>query len=92
MVIGYIRASTEQQDVGNQHHEMLEYANQHKLHVDRFMEKEISSRKDLKARGIEDLLGSLKKGDTLIVSELSRVGRFIIEVISLINELIKREI
>jgi DNA invertase Pin-like site-specific DNA recombinase len=31
MVIGYIRVSTEQRDVRNQHHEILEYANQHKL-------------------------------------------------------------
>lgn len=92
MVIGYVRVSTEQQDVKNQHHEILEYANQRRLHVERFIEKEISSRKDLKARGIEELLDSLKKGDTLIVSELSRLGRSIIEVISLINELIKREI
>jgi len=92
MVIGYIRVSTEQQDVRNQQHEILEYANQHKLHVDRFIKREISSRKDLKARGIEELLGSLKKGDTLVVSELSRLGRSIIEVISSINELVKRKI
>jgi DNA invertase Pin-like site-specific DNA recombinase len=77
MVIGYVRVSTEQQDVKNQHHEILEYANQHKLHVDKFIEKEISSQKDLKARGIEELMGSMKKGDTLIVSELSRLGRFL---------------
>jgi DNA invertase Pin-like site-specific DNA recombinase len=52
----------------------------------------MSSRKDLKARGIEDLLSRLNRGDVLIVSELSRLGRSIIEVISIINELIKREI
>ena len=92
MVIGYIRVSTEQQDVRNQQHEILEYANQHKLHVNRFVKREISSRKDLKARGIEELLGSLKKGDTLVVPELSRLGRSIIEVISVINELVKQKI
>ena len=92
MVIGYIRVSTEQQDVRNQHHEILEYANQRRLHVDSFIEKEVSSRKDLKARGSEELMSSMKKGDTLIVSELSKLGRSIIEVISIINELVKPEI
>ena len=92
MVTGYIRVSTEQQDVRNQRHEILEFANTHKLRVDKFIQIEISSRKDLKARGIEDLISRLKKGDVLIVSELSRLGRSIIEVISIINELIKREI
>ncbi len=92
MVTGYIRVSTEQQDVQNQRHEILEFANTHKLRVDKFIQIEISSRKDLKARGIEDLISRLKKGDVLIVSELSRLGRSIIEVISIINELIKREI
>ena len=92
MVTGYIRVSKEDQDVRNQRHEILEFANQHDLHVDRFVEREISSRNDLKARGIEEMLTGLKRGDTVIVSELSRLGRSIIEVISVINELIKREI
>ena len=38
MVIRYIRVSTEQQDVRNQRHEILEFANHSKLHVDRFVE------------------------------------------------------
>jgi DNA invertase Pin-like site-specific DNA recombinase len=92
MVTGYIRVSTEQEDVRNQRHEIRKYANTHKLRVDKFIQIEISSRKNLKARSIEDLISRLKKGDVLIVSELSRLGRSIIEVISIINELIKRGI
>jgi hypothetical protein len=50
MVIRYVRLLIEQQDVKNQRHEILEYANSNKLHVDDFMEIEISRRKDLKSR------------------------------------------
>ena len=61
MVTGYIRVPTDQQDVQNQRHEVLEFANSHRMRVDKFIQIEISSRKDLKARGIEDLLSRLKE-------------------------------
>ena len=50
----------------------------------------MTSRKSLKARRISELLDSLNKQDILIVSELSRLGRSIVEVISLINEQLMR--
>jgi len=91
-VIGYIRVSTEMQDVKNQKHEILDYTNRNRLHVDEFMEFEISSRKSKAQRGIDDLLNKLKPGDTLIVSELSRIGRSTAEVIGIVNELISKEV
>jgi len=91
-VIGYIRVSTEMQDVKNQEHEILDYTNRNRLHVDEFMEFEISSRKSKAQRGIDDLLNKLKPGDTLIVSELSRIGRSTAEVIGIVNELISKEV
>jgi len=92
MVIGYIRVSTEQQDVKNQRHETLEYANRHGLRVDDFVEVEMSSRRDSKARRIDELILRLKEGDLLIVSELSRIGRSVIEIITIMNELIERNV
>jgi DNA invertase Pin-like site-specific DNA recombinase len=91
-VIGYVRVSTTKQDADHQRHEILEYTNQHHLHVDAFIEVEISSRKDQKQRRIEELMGKLQSGDTLIVSELSRLGRSTSEVIDIVNELIARKI
>ena len=91
-VIGYVRISTAKQDVDNQRHEILEYANKNHLHVGEFMEIEISSRKDKKQRRIEELLSELQSGDTLIVSELSRLGRSTSEVIDIVNELIAKKI
>jgi DNA invertase Pin-like site-specific DNA recombinase len=92
MVLGYIRVSTETQDVRNQRHEILEYANSRGYRVDEFLEIEISSRRDSRARGIDGLLERLQTGDVLIVSELSRIGRSVIEIISIVNSLITREV
>lgn len=90
--VAYIRASTDKQDLNNQKLEILEYARQHSLTVDEFVEITISSRKTSKQRRIDELLGKLADSDTLIVTELSRLGRSTSEVIALINELVRRNV
>ena len=60
--------------------------------MDEFISVEISSRKTTKERRIDELVGKLSPGDTLIVSELSRIGRSIAEVIVLVNGLVERKI
>lgn len=88
----YIRASTDKQDLNNQKLEILEFARQKGLQVDEFIEITVSSRKTTKQRRIDELLTKLNGSDTLIVTELSRIGRSTSEVIALINELIQRRI
>ncbi len=87
MVLGYIRVSTDKQDNSKQKHLILEYAQEHKLHVDEFISVEESSRKNLQKRKITELKTKLKKNNTLIVAELSRLGRNMLEVMNLIQEL-----
>jgi putative DNA-invertase from lambdoid prophage Rac len=91
-ILGYVRVSTAQQDVKNQRLEILEFARKENKKVDDFIEIEISSRLSLKARRIDELLDRLSIGDSLIVTELSRLGRSTAEVIALVNELIHRGI
>ena len=91
-VIGYVRVSTTRQDADNQRHELLEYTNQNHVHVDEFIEIEIPSRKGKKERRIQELMSKLQPGDTLIVSELSRLGRSTSEVIDMVNELLAKGI
>jgi DNA invertase Pin-like site-specific DNA recombinase len=50
----------------------------------------ISSRKTSKERRIDEMLLTLEDADTLIVTELSRLGRSTAEVLGLVNELIKK--
>ena len=90
--IAYIRASTGKQDVNNQKLEILEFARHANLKVDEFVEITISSRKTSKQRRIDELLEKLVDSNTLIVTELSRLGRSTSEVVTLVNELLQRNI
>lgn len=90
--IAYIRASTDKQDLSNQKLEIFEFAKTNKLEVDDFIEMTISSRKTSKERRIDEMLSVLDDTDTLIVTELSRLGRSTAEVIGLVNELIKKQV
>lgn len=90
--IAYIRTSTDKQDLNNQKLEIFEYAKKHKLSVDDFIQMSISSRKNSKERRIDELMEKLDGADTLIVTELSRLGRSTAEVIGLINELINKKV
>ena len=60
--------------------------------IDEFMEITISSRKTTKQRRVDELVEKLNPQDTLIVTELSRLGRSTAEVIALVNALVKRAI
>jgi DNA invertase Pin-like site-specific DNA recombinase len=88
----YLRASTGKQDLNSQKLEILEYARQHQLRVDEFIAITVSSRKTSKQRRIDELLSKLAEHDTLMVTELSRLGRSTSEVIALVNELVQRQI
>ncbi|MDF1684529.1 MAG: recombinase family protein [Legionellaceae bacterium] len=90
--IAYIRTSTDKQDLNNQKLEIFEFAKKNKLEVDDFIQMTISSRKTNKERRIDEMLSVLNDADTLIVTELSRLGRSTAEVIGLVNELIKKQV
>ena len=91
-IIAYLRASTDKQDLSHQKLELLEFARQKNLRVDEFVEITISSRKTSKQRRIDELVDKLNSSDTLIVTELSRLGRSTTEVLSLASTLIKRKV
>ncbi len=91
-VVGYIRISSDKQDLGKQQHLLWQYAQTHGLLIDEFVRVEISSKKSLRERRIEELLSKLETGDTLFVAELSQLGRNMLETLNLVNELIQREI
>jgi DNA invertase Pin-like site-specific DNA recombinase len=91
-IVAYLRASTDKQDLSHQKLEILEYARRQGLRVDEYLELTISSRKTSKQRRIDELTQMLEETDTLIVTELSRLGRSTAEVIALVNALVERNI
>ena len=91
-ILAHIRVSDDKQEVKNQRHEILEAARLKDLKIDDFVSINMTSRKTAVQRRIDEVLTRLGRGDTLIVTELSRLGRNTAEVILLVNELVQRGI
>jgi len=87
MTVGYIRVSTDTQITSNQKNEILNYAHELHVKVDKFIDVTMSSRKNMRDRLIDELFTSLGSGDKLIISELSRLGRSTQEVLQTIEKL-----
>jgi len=90
--IAYLRISTVGQDCDNQRFAILDYAHRCKVNIDEFVSIQASSRKTLRQRGILELLNRLQPGDILLVSELSRLGRSVGQIIQMIDYLITNRI
>jgi DNA invertase Pin-like site-specific DNA recombinase len=91
-ILAYLRVSRHTQDVTHQRLAILEFARRERFTVDDFLEFSVSSRRSPKERKVDLLLARLMPGDTLIVSELSRLGRSVGEIITTVDVLIKQQI
>ena len=89
--IAYLRVSTDKQSLDNQRLTILDYAHKQGITIDDFVRIQVSSRKSIKKRKIDELLEQLNAGDMLIVSELSRLGRSLGQIIQIVDELIRKE-
>jgi DNA invertase Pin-like site-specific DNA recombinase len=92
MIYGYIRVSTDKQTTENQRFEILKYADERELHVDRWIEETVSSTKKLSDRKLGALIERMREEDILIVTELSRLGRSILEVMSILHTLMGKDV
>ena len=90
--IAYLRVSSGSQDINNQRLAILDYAQRNRLQVDMLLEVQSSSRKSLRERGIDNLFAGLQAGDLLLVSELSRLGRSLGQIIQIVDDLVKANI
>ena len=92
MIYAYIRVSTDKQTVENQKFEIGRFCKIRELQIDKWVSETISGTKSAKERKLGALLKKLKKGDTLICSEISRLGRRLMEVMSILNTLMQKKI
>lgn len=90
MIYGYCRCSTDKQTVGNQKFEISRFAEQNGLSVETWITETVSSRKPLEQRKLFSLLRKLKEGDTLIVTEISRLGRSLMEIMGILQRCLDR--
>jgi len=85
MVYGYLRVSTGKQDADNQRFAILAYANNQKLSHVEFVEETVSGRISFRQRQLGKIIELAKTGDVIIVSELSRLGRSLLEVMEILS-------
>lgn len=90
--LAYIRVSSEKQSFENQKYKILEYAYNCNIRIHKFFEIEVSTKKEQKNRLIDELFEELKLGDTLIITELSRLGRNMLEILNLVDKFNRKEI
>lgn len=88
MIYAYYRVSTSRQDYESQKTGVIQYCAQHNLNIDReFLDDGISGMVMAKNRNLGKLLKILQPGDTIITSELSRLGRSTVDVINTCNQI-----
>jgi DNA invertase Pin-like site-specific DNA recombinase len=90
--IAYLRVSKDSQDVKNQRLAILDFARQERMKIDEFIELSVSATRSPKARKLDVLLERLNPQDALVVSELSRMGRSVGEIITTVDTLVKRKV
>lgn len=91
MIYGYCRVSTAHQHEENQHFVIENFAKQHNLQIDAWVEEKISSSKKLQDRKLGLLLNKLKSGDILITTEISRLGRSLLEVMGILQTCLEKD-
>ncbi len=92
MHYAYIRVSTDKQTTETQRFEILKFADAHKLAIDQWIEETVSGTKKVQERKLGHLLPTLQPQDVLIVTEISRLGRSLMEVMSFLHLLMEREV
>jgi DNA invertase Pin-like site-specific DNA recombinase len=92
MNYGYIRVSTDKQTVENQRFEINRFCKDKGVVIDRWIEETISGVKDVEHRKLGKLLKKMKTEDVLICTELSRLGRNLLMIMSVLNDCMKRNI
>jgi DNA invertase Pin-like site-specific DNA recombinase len=92
MNFAYIRVSCDKQTTENQRYEITQYADRRHVVIDEWIEETISGTKQIEKRKLNDLLKKMRKDDTLIVSELSRLGRNLMQIMSILHDCMKNDI
>lgn len=91
MRYGYIRVSSDKQTVENQRFEIERFAKVKNFKIDGWIEETISGTKHYNKRELGKLLGRIKKGDMIICSELSRLGRNLFMIMEILNHCMEQE-
>lgn len=89
MNIAYVRVSTDKQTLENQKVAIAKYAKENRIRIDKWYSECVSGTKYEDTRELGKLMKTLRKGDLIIISEISRLSRKMFEIYSIFNKCIK---
>jgi len=92
MIYGYIRVSTDKQTVDNQRFEIERFCSENNFVIEQWIEETISGAKTPDKRLLGSLLEDVKPGDLIICSELSRLGRNLFMIMSILNQMMLNDV
>ena len=92
MIYGYLRVSTEKQFIENQKFEINRFADENNIKIDKWISESISGTIVIKKRKLGTVLKHVKRGDILICSEISRLGRTLFMIMDVLSECLKKEV
>jgi DNA invertase Pin-like site-specific DNA recombinase len=91
MIYGYIRVSSDKQTVENQRFEIEQFCAVNNISIDGWIEETISGTRSYSKRRLGKLLKTMRKNDTIICSELSRLGRSLFMIMEILSICMKKE-
>ena len=91
-VVAYLRVSTEKQFLENQREEIIRFAERNGMSIDRWYTETVSGSVSSKERKLSGVLDKMRPGDSLIVTEISRLSRTLLEIMTILNSCIKKEV
>ncbi len=90
--IAYLRVSTIDQDIEKNKNDILRLANEKRFGNVEFIEEKVSGKVSWKKRKIYEVFQKIEKGDNIIVSELSRLGRSMLECMEILSIASQKEV
>lgn len=91
MTYGYIRVSSDKQTVENQRFEILAFSKSQGIVIDGWIEETVSGTTNYDKRELRTLLAKVKKGDLIICSEMSRLGRNLFMIMEILHQCMMKE-
>lgn len=92
MIIGYLRVSTGKQNPANQQDEIRRFADSRNLSVSQWVTEIASGKKKGCDRKLGGLIRRMKHGDTLIVTEISRLSRTLTDLMAIMGKCLEKGI
>ncbi len=92
MIVAYLRVSTQRQHISNQQKEIKRYAAARGLVVDQWCSDVVSGKVPSAQRLLGEIVAGLHEGDHLIVTEVSRLSRRLVDIMTIIQECVQRKV